>query len=426
MSNNFSLATQFKISTITIDGQDVAGLLKQVSLYENIRRPVIAGSIVLMDGDDASFIEQYKIEGNEEFNFVFTNARNEELNFSGYLNGLRNKAQDTSHVMYTFDFTTEQVQKNEGVFVTKRFNEAKPEDVITEMVERITGGPHSQMDMSAAQGEPMSFLGSRRRPTDIIGYVLTHAIMTSGSQAQVTDKNKEQTEESSGSTGALFWQTLDGFRFASVDDVIAGKGGKNAGTFTHQLQQNGLSIEEAMTSVVSYDFEEMGDMQTKMRSGAFRSVHISFDMDKGLYKEITYNGEDKMTEKQKRQVAKPTRYVMKPFINEKFQVDCTPAQPDQWDKNRKSLQQSESRQNTYADQKGTFVLPPNFMIRAGDTVEIKIPKVQSERKGGYNQKHSGQYVISQVGHHIMSDGKAYTKLKTIRSTTQQDDATSQQ
>ena len=36
--------------------------------------------------------------------------------------------------MYTFDFTTEQVQKNEGEFVTKRFNEEKPEDIIEEML----------------------------------------------------------------------------------------------------------------------------------------------------------------------------------------------------------------------------------------------------------------------------------------------------
>ena len=70
MNNDFSLSTQFKLSTITIDGQDVAGLLKQLSIYENIRRPVIAGSIVLMDGDDASFIEKFKIEGNEPFELL--------------------------------------------------------------------------------------------------------------------------------------------------------------------------------------------------------------------------------------------------------------------------------------------------------------------------------------------------------------------
>lgn len=425
MNNDFSLSTQFQLSTVTIDGIEVAGLFKQISLYENILRPVITGSIVMSDSDGASFIQKNQIEGNEDFAFNATNAKGEELSFSGVLNGQRNKVQDGANVLYTFDFTTEQVEKNEGAFVTKRFNEEKPEDVVSEMLKRIGGGQHSNMDKMQAQGEPISFVGGRKRPTDVIGYVLKHAVMTSGGAAQVTDNKKEQLEQSSGSTGALFWQTVDGYRYVSVDDLLAGQGGNQAGTFTHQLQNKGDSLSTLMNTVISYDFEEMGDMQTKMRSGAFRSVNISFDLDKGLYKEVEYNGEDKMTEKQKKRVNKPTRYIMRPFTNERFQQDCERAQPDQWDKTRKTLQQGEARQNTFSDQKGTFVLPPNFTIRAGDSIEIKIPRVESEFGGGYNEKHSGNYIVKQVGHHILSDGRAYTKVKTIRSTTQQDDASSQ-
>ncbi|WNL51129.1 baseplate central spike [Synechococcus phage S-CREM2] len=426
MSNDFSLSTQFKLSTVTIDGIEVAGLFKQISLYENIFRPVITGSIVMSDSDGASFIQKNQIEGNEDFAFTATNANGQELNFSGVLNGQRNKVQDGANVLYTFDFTTQQVEKNEGSFVTKRFNEEKPEDVVSEMLKRIEGGEHSQMDRMQAKGEPISFVGGRRRPTDVIGYVLKHGVMTSGSPAQVTDNKKEQLEQSSGSTGALFWQTIDGYRYVAIDDLLAGQGGNAAGTFTHQLQNKGDSLSTLMNTVITYDFEEMGDMQTKMRSGAFRSVNISFDLDKGLYKEVEYNGEDKMTEKQKKRVNKPTRYIMRPFTNERFQQDCTRAQPDQWDKTRKTLQQGEARQNTFSDQKGTFVLPPNFTIRAGDSIEIKIPRVESEFGGGYNEKHSGKYIVKQVGHHLLSDGRGYTKVKTIRSTTQQDDASSQQ
>lgn len=425
MSEDFNLSTQYKIHTLTIDGQDCVGHLTQLSIYENIFRPVMTGSIVMLDSDGASFIQKYKIEGNEPFEFHFTNANDEELVFNGFLNGLRNKTSKAQKVMYTFDFTTEQVQKNEGEFVTKRFNEEKPEDIIEEMRGRIDAGDHSAMDIMEAKGEPISFTGSRKRPIDVIEYVMKHAVMTSGEAAQVTDRKKEQTEESSGSTGALFWQTLDGYRCASVDDLIAGKGGNEAGTFTHQLQNHGLSMQETMESVISYDFEEMGDMQTKMRAGAFKSVHISFDMDKGLYKEIEYKDETNMTEKQKKQVTKPTRYLNKLFVNEKFETTCERAGNDKYDKNRKTLQQNTARHNTFTDQHGTFVLPPRFEIRAGDTIEIKIPRVESEFGGGYNEKHSGNYVVKQVGHHILNDGRAYTKVKTIRSTTQQDDASSQ-
>lgn len=424
MSNDFHLSTQYKISEITIDSKSVVGLLSQISVYENVLRPVITGSFVMVDSDGARFIQENDIEGNEVFSFTFTNALGEELYFNGYLNGLRNKVQDGANVLYTFDFTTEQVQRNEGQFVTKRFNEVLPEDIITEMVERIEGGDHSDIERIVAEGEPISFTGSRKRPTDIVGYVLKHSVMLSGEPAQVTDNKKAQSEQSSGSTGSLFWQTLDGYRYVSTDDLIERRGGDFKGTFTHILQQRSIPLAELMGTIITYDFEEMGDVQTKMRSGAFRSINVSFDLDKGLYKEIEYNGEDKMTENQKALVPTPTRITCRPFINEKFQGDCVRATPDTWDKSRKTLQQNESRQNTYADQIGTLVLPPRFTIRAGDWIEVKIPYVESVKGGGYNEKHSGKWVIKQVGHHILNDGRAYTKLKVIRSTTQLNDASS--
>lgn len=416
--SDFDLSTQVKISDCSIDGNSVVGLIQQLSVYENVLRPVITGSFVMMDSDGARFIQTYEIEGNEGFTFTFTNAIGEELVFEGYLNGLRNKVQDGANVLYTFDFTTEQVQNNEGQFVTRRFNEEKPEDVVKEMIERIEGGPHSEIERMVAEGEPISFTGSRKRPTDIIKYVLKHSVMLSGETAQVTDNKRAKTEQSSGSTGSLCWQTFKGYRYVSTDDLLEYNGGDNAGTFTHILQQRSIPLPELMNTIITYDFEEMGDMQTKMRSGAFRSINVSFDLDKGLYKEIEYVGEDKMTEKQKAQIKTPTRITCRPFINEKYQPDCARATPDTWDKSRKTLQQNESRQNTYADQKGTFVLPPRFEILAGDWLEVKIPYVESIKGGGYNEKHSGKWVINQVAHHILNDGRAYTKIKVIRSTTQ--------
>ena len=181
-----------------------------------------------------------------------------------------------------------------------------------------------------------------------------------------------------------------------------------------------------MDSIIDYDFKQIGDIQSKMRSGAFRSVNVSFDMDKGLYKEVVYEDESIMTDKQKEAVKVPTRYMWKPYSNERFENKCTKAPDNEHDQSRRYLSQNTARQNTFADQFGNFTLPPRFAIRAGDYFEIKIPKVQSEKGGGYNEKHSGRYVIKQVGHHIMNDGHAYTRVQTVRSTTQQDDSSSQQ
>ena len=103
MNSNFSLSTQFRIDKIEIDGLDVIGLFQNISIYENIYSPVITGSIVLLDTDSADFITNNDIEGNEEISFEFSNAEDEQLTFTGVLNGLRNKAIKNQRTVYTFE-----------------------------------------------------------------------------------------------------------------------------------------------------------------------------------------------------------------------------------------------------------------------------------------------------------------------------------
>ena len=151
-------------------------------------------------------------------------------------------------------------------------------------------------------------------------------------------------------------------------------------------------------------------------------------MDKGAYKEFEYDGtqeKDMMTDKQKEIVKKPTRILMKPFTNERFTNECKRSQPNTNDQSRESLQQNNARQNTFNDQTGSVTCYPQFMVHAGDTVELKINKVVSgDAKGtGENRKHSGKYVVKQIGHHFSSDGRAFSKITTIRSSTQQDKST---
>lgn len=418
MSNNFDKPTQYEIGSITIEGNDVVGLMQVISIFESIYSPVITGSITLLDTDGSDFITKYDIEGSEEIEFDFTNANDEQLTFKGVLNGLRNKAVKNQTNIYTFDFTSEQVRKNEEQFITKRFKNKEPKAVVEEMIELLGG----ETDKVEGDGLPMSFLGARKRPTDIIRYALTHGVTQESSSSEKGDSREEKTE---GTTGFACWQTLDGYRFNSIDKILKGEGGNDVGAFTHKMQNHGVSMKEAMTSIVDYDFKEIGDIQSKMRSGAFRNVVISFDIDKGLYKEFEYADEKNMTEKQKKAVTKPTRYMWKPYSNEMFENQCTKAKDNEHDQSRRYLAQNNVRQNTFADQFGNFTLPPSFKIRAGDYFEAKIPKVESEGEGGYNEKHSGRYVIKQVGHHILSDGHAYTRVQTIRSTTQQDDSSSQ-
>lgn len=419
MNSNFSLSTQFRIDKIEIDDLDVIGLFQSISIYENIYSPVITGSIVLLDTDNADFITNNDIEGNEEISFEFTNANDEQLTFTGVLNGLRNKATKNQRTLYTFDFTSYEVRKNEGQFITKRFKE-DPKTIIEQMITKLGG----KINKVEGEGKPMNFLGTRKRPTDIIKNVLTHGV-TTDTKASYTEKGKSQEEKNSGTTGFLCWQTLDGYRFNSIDKILKGEGGEEVGSFTHGLQNHGGTLKDGMNSIIDYDFTQIGDVQSKMRSGAFKNVNVSIDLETGLYKEFVYDDTKNMTDKMKKIVGDlPTRYFCRPFSSELFGNDTSKSGKDEWDQSRQYLSQNAVRQNTFADQFGNFTLPPRFDVKAGDVFEAKIPKVNPDQNGGYNEKHSGNYVIKQVGHHLFSDGAAYTKVKTVRSTIQQNDQTS--
>ncbi len=53
-----------------------------------------------------------------------------------------------------------------------------------------------------------------------------------------------------------------------------------------RLQNDEESLSEAMTGIVSFEFEQIGDYQSHQRGGAFRNKLISYDMDKGIYAEF--------------------------------------------------------------------------------------------------------------------------------------------
>ena len=416
--SQFQLATQVDIQSVTIDGQDVIGLFQKLAVYENIYSPLVTGSIVLLDGDSADFIGKNNIEGNEEFSFQ-AKSSNGELEIEGYLNGLRNKSVSNSMTLYTFDFTTEPMRKNEQKFITKRFKNESPKDIVTKMIEEMGG----KQDKMSGGGEPMNFLGCRKRPTEIIKYVMTHGVEKKSGGGNDEDVNHE--EENKGLTGFLCWETLKGYRFCSTDQMLKGGGGSNGGNFEYKLLSAGESVGEAKNAILSYDFRYMGDIQAKLRSGGFKNVVVSYDMDKGIYKEFKYDDASEVaTGKQQEAAEEPTRYIVKHYRNETYEESENKAQSDKYDQSRQYLAQNAVRQNTAPDQSGTFTLPPQFKVNAGDSIDVKIAKVDAGKGGGYNKKHSGKYVVKQVGHHIFNDGKGYTKLTTIRSTTQQDDSSS--
>ena len=422
--DQFSGPTQYILDDIKIDNKGVRALFVSMSIYENIFIPAVTGEIMLLDTDGSGFMEKEGIEFLEDFTFTVRNANDEELTFEGHLNGLRDETVKDSKRVYVIEFCSKVVRENEQSFVTKKFDNVQPEEIISEMLDKKLKAENTNM---MGQGKPMSFVGSRKKPLDVVKYVLTHGIATGKNtpNAGFKETGKPQEDEVKGFTGFLCWETTKEFRFASIDEILAGEVGEKHTEFKRQLQNRSLSMEQTMKGIIDYEFPRLADNQSKLRSGAFKNTVISFDMDKGTYTEYTYEDDKHMTEKQKKAFDRTSRVISKPYLNERFSNECEKEKENVGDQSREYLSQNCIRQNTFDDQLGEFTLPPQLEMHAGDLIEVKLSKVESEKEGGYDEKHSGNYIIKGVAHHFFNDSEGYTRISTIRSTTQQDDATSQ-
>ena len=70
--------------------------------------------------------------------------------------------------------------------MTNSYKDTAPEEIVKKMVEKIGGEIETD-----ARGKQMNYIGSRRRPVDVIKYVLTHAL-TQDSTATDNKDSKNQ------------------------------------------------------------------------------------------------------------------------------------------------------------------------------------------------------------------------------------------
>ena len=54
-------------------------------------------------------------------------------------------------------------------------------------------------------------------------------------KTKATEQEGAREEDASGTTGYMFWETLDGFRFDTVDQITSGKVGTRHRDFNRRL-----------------------------------------------------------------------------------------------------------------------------------------------------------------------------------------------
>lgn len=411
--NNIQYPTQFSIGDITIEGKSVVGLFESIEIFENIGLAGVTGTITLVDTDGAegeeSFFEANDIQFCEPIEFNFTNGLDQTLEFKGKLNNLKSEYYQTPRRIYTIDFVSKAVHKNEMIFVHKKFNDQSPNNIIIDMVELLESNLSVLTD-----GNNMTFLGSNRKPFQIAKYVVNHAVTQ---ESEVTNDEENPEQKASGSCGFLFWETVDGFRFCPIDELLKEEtaGFTEWPDFITTLSNKNAPIEETMKHIMESEFPKISDYHAKLRSGELKQTQVSFDANTGQYRKVSYEGDKTASKKLLDCCDGPTRTTVTIKNNEKSSNECDRTPDGKDDQSENSLTQTIAKQNSFNHAIGRLTLAPHFEMRAGDVIDIQVNKTNSKDCiGKSDEKKSGKYVLKQVSHHIFSKGEAYTKVTIVR------------
>ena len=340
-SSTIQTETQFEFVELTLNGVNALEIFVNIEIFENIFLGGVVGSISIIDSDSLGFIEENEIEFIEEISFAFKDARGDELRFEGYMNGLRDEISKNQSKLYVIDFTSKQVRQNEMVSITRAFRDEKPADIVRDMVQKL--GESEQESPSVdygsslvGEGEPLNWVSGNRKPLEVIKYVVNHGVVMQNSSAE---GGKEEQGTSKGTSGYLFWETLDGYRFCAMDDLVDEVPYDDQGQYSTRIANRSEStMEDQLRGIIVYDFPKVGDYFEKLRSGAFKSNLVSFNMDTGILTNFRYDADEKtITDKQKSYVTNATRTLFRAFTNEKFTPTCDRAQDDHGDQSRRYL-----------------------------------------------------------------------------------------
>jgi len=319
------------------------------------------------------------------------------------LNSVRNMQTDTNKQFATLEFVSVESIINETSRVNKKLT-GNVSNTVNNLLVSGEGtdkkGIQSSKKLEKDQSvNSYSFIGNLKRPFDIIQWL------------------QPKAQSSSKSFGFLFYETLDGYNFKSIENL---------------LKQESISYTktdkpiEGDFRILSNNLNQTNDIGLNLRSGMYANKTIYIDIENQTKSIVDFSISDLSLKKPPKLLEgldkKPSRLMLR--VND-FGVAQKGAKKDEVQPaSELAVYQNKSyiRNNLLFSQSLSISIPLNPSLRVGKMIDIKLPF----KKGGSSDQAktdsfgdertndpSGRYLISDL-RHLIGGGKSETQLTLIR------------
>lgn len=335
-----------------------------------------------------------------------------------YLNEREKLSEHTQKSVYMIDLVSKEYLMNESQRVTKRYDgkiSDSAEKILKEVIQT-----KKKLDIEVTENK-FNFIGTFKKPMWTLLWLAKKAI--------------PQKQNAEGNTaGYLFFETHDGYKFKSIESLLAntgeGDGGSKAKYKSYIFNNSTSSVVPIGYNgkILNYESANTGNFQNKLMMGTYNSAKNAFnafesafsqnplDISKQL-KGITTAGTDfKFVNSEF--IEKASRFAWNwdsvGVLPTGKDIDEQLDQSKELDIDKSKIQnRSASRYNQLFTIQLEITIAGDFSLRAGDLIYCDFPELTNKTNPGNNPRMSGIYMISALCHRI-TPNQTYTKLELIR------------
>ena len=371
-----------------------------IDYYESLDSPTIALTVSFIDVDQV--ISRVGITGGEYIDvtvkingfddFKLTSEKHKLM-----LNSVRDVITETNKQVATLEFITTESIINETARVNKKYA-GNVTSTVKELLKTDTKGIQTSKNFESDEAaNSYAFVGNLKRPLDTIQWLCP--------KSQSSTKN----------FGFLFFETLDGYNFKSIEKLLD----QDSVRYTHTDRPM-----EGSFKILQNNLNQTNDIGMNLRMGMYANRTTYVDIENQNVDVVDFD----ITQLDLKKPVKlldgiekhPTRLMLR--VNDYGVSQKGSKKEDTVPESELAVYQNKSyiRNNILFSQSLQISIPINPDLRAGNIIDVRLPVKKGDGSSGSsehgNEKSndpSGRYLISEL-RHLIGGGKAETQLTLIR------------
>ena len=379
---------------------NIAGGAPNITYFESIKSPAISLSLNIIDVDQ--LISRQGITGGEYLSLrIKVEGYDKEFEIKPnkhllMLNSVKDVMTSASKQVATLEFVSVEAIINETSRVNQRFT-GNVTDTVKKLLKDKKGIQTKKNLDSDRATNSYSFVGNLKRPFDTIQWLCS------------------KTQSSKDGTGFLFFETLDGYVFKSIENLLDGK--------AVEYKKSETPDDSSGLTILENNLNQTSDIGMSCRMGMYANKTIYINIDNATLKTVDYRIESLKLKKPPKLPngleKNPTRLMLR--ILDKCALQKGSKKKEIQKENELAIYQSKSyaRANLIFSQSMGISIPFNPELRAGQMLDLKFPLRKGDDQGTttYGNESdddvSGKYLISELKH-IIGGNRANTELTLIR------------